>query len=362
MEGTTIDNGNSVRRTTKVNLEIPAELGDTFAKAQQKTVRFLKLTTNSEQTLIVNKEINFTASPKEDFEIITIQSILTENEAAYLLFCLDDFTDGLKKEKLSWLFITWIPDGCRNRDKMLFSNSISQLKKNLGSRLFKTDYPASTLAHLSWHAYQYSLNPSLILSKPESFRKKPLESNGALLGFESLAFRVDSGVTTALKSFNKASIGDWYEFSLLTETVREETLAFHGTKQLKSFTAFQSLFSKVEPRIILTRLPKQTGGSLVALLLSCPESSSTYKKVTAAACKSCFLKECQRAGITVDKLTEFGGIEDDSIDDTMQQYVFDHGTGPNIQGFDVGGDGGASIQVVMMHSKPARPGKKRGRR
>lgn len=59
--------------------------------------------------------------------------------------------------QLQWLMVTWIPDGCKVRDKMLYSSSREDLKRTIGMGYFKSEYAANYLSDISWEMFQKSL-------------------------------------------------------------------------------------------------------------------------------------------------------------------------------------------------------------
>ena len=78
---------------------------------------------------------------------------LLSDEACFALFCSTDEDYG----PLSWILIAWVPDGCRVRDKMLYSSSREDIKFTLGLGYFKSEYGANQLSDITWEAYEKSL-------------------------------------------------------------------------------------------------------------------------------------------------------------------------------------------------------------
>lgn len=142
----------------RANLIVQTEVTEAFTRAQeQRNVRLFKVTIDQER-LCLQQTINSVGSVEEDFSLIISESLLEQSEAAFLLYCLDDLSTNTT-EGLLWLLITWIPDGCRVRDKMLYSSSIRDLKSTLGIGFFKShDYAVSIVDDLSWKQYQESIN------------------------------------------------------------------------------------------------------------------------------------------------------------------------------------------------------------
>ena len=127
-----------------------------------------------------------------------------------LLYRLGD--DSIDKSK-KWLLIAWVPDGCKVRDKMLYSSSREDLKRILGASLFTTDYAASSVSDLSWEGYlmttQTVKNDVTIMTQKE---KNLIEEDAMVqversqLGTKSTAmgvvpFTLGKGVVDAFKQF-----------------------------------------------------------------------------------------------------------------------------------------------------------------
>ena len=134
----------------RANLNVSQQLQTEFQKAQEPSskIRAIKAIINEEE-ISFSSSLTIVRTADHDFDAL-IPSILKETEAAMVLFRLaDDAKDKTKK----WLLIAWIPDGCKVRDKMLYSSSREDLKRNLGLGLFGSDYAASSLSEITWEGY-----------------------------------------------------------------------------------------------------------------------------------------------------------------------------------------------------------------
>lgn len=137
----------------RANLHILSEVKERFLQAQEeRNVRILKLKIQGED-IIVDQAIERVGLAQEDFDTL-LQRNLVENQASFALFCLTD--DPV--DTLSWVLIAWVPEGCRVRDKMLYSSSREDLRMNIGLGYFKGDYPANQYSDLVWTTYLESQN------------------------------------------------------------------------------------------------------------------------------------------------------------------------------------------------------------
>lgn len=101
------------------NLHIDVEVIDTFSQAQElRNIRMLTVKIDGEKLVLANTG-NFVSSAKRDFQ--NMADKLEDNVAAFILFCLEDKENLMKSTSipLNWLLITWIPDMCSVRHKMV---------------------------------------------------------------------------------------------------------------------------------------------------------------------------------------------------------------------------------------------------
>ena len=106
------------------------------------------------ETLILSSIIPRVTNAQEDFDSLAT-STLDANQATILLFCLSDQAI----EKQNWLLLSFIPDGCKVREKMLYSSSREDLKRAMGLGFFSQDYSANTLPEIKWvHLKAYMSN------------------------------------------------------------------------------------------------------------------------------------------------------------------------------------------------------------
>lgn len=137
------------------NLHISPSLTEAFLSAQQFSIgtRCIKVLIEGE-TLILSSIIPRVNNAQEDFDSLAT-STLNANQATILLFCLSDQAT----EKQNWLLLSFIPDGCKVREKMLYSSSREDLKRAMGLGFFSQDYSANTLPEIKWvHFKAYMSN------------------------------------------------------------------------------------------------------------------------------------------------------------------------------------------------------------
>jgi twinfilin-like protein len=139
----------------RANLNIQAQINEEFLRAHEgNDVRLLKVKIEDEN-LVLDGMVSRVASPADDFDTILLDSV-QDNQAMFILFRMSEEV----AESAPWVLITWVPDGCRVRDKMLYSSSKEDLKRSIGVTLFRAEYAANHRNDLTWKQLQTSLNRS----------------------------------------------------------------------------------------------------------------------------------------------------------------------------------------------------------
>lgn len=135
----------------RANLNIDSSVTEAFLSAQEsQTVRLITVKIVNE-ALTLDSTFDKAGSVPEDFDSL-LPSTFQLTEAVFGIF---NATDGDGAQ--SWVLVVWIPEGCRVRDKMLYSSSREDLKKSLGLGYFKSDYGANQFEDLTWNRYLESI-------------------------------------------------------------------------------------------------------------------------------------------------------------------------------------------------------------
>lgn len=136
----------------RANLSVKEEVISAFLNAQEgRNVRIIKVRIVGEE-MVLDQVLQKEGNVAEDFNHL-LRNSLGETEACFALFCASDEDYG----SLPWILIAWVPDGCRVRDKMLYSSSREDIKLSLGLGYFKSEYGANQIGDITWEAYENSL-------------------------------------------------------------------------------------------------------------------------------------------------------------------------------------------------------------
>ncbi len=248
--------------------------------------------------MLLEQVIQKEASVSQDFDN-ALRNSLSETEACFAVFCLTD-EDHVS---LSWLLLAWVPDGCRVRDKMLYSSSREDIKFSLGLGYFKSEYGANQLSDILWEAYQNSLRKDFdvdLLTETERLvLEEKVRLNHRLLVFVTfeqaltqkesgdvkatalgvIPFALSEEVTEKLNDF-KAGTYNWIDVTVANEVVQllsaktvneEEEVKQHMNPDVASF--------------IFGKFTKPDGTSFRFFAFSCPENVPVRMKMTMSSSK-----------------------------------------------------------------------------
>lgn len=208
----------------KANLHISPEVEASFIAAQDESsvIRILKVAIDRE-TLVLAASVDSVGGPAEDFDTV-LPSVLSETEASLILYSLDNA--GIKGRK--WLLLAWVPDGCRVRDKMLYSSSREDLKRSLGLGYFSAEYAANQLSDVRWVHFQAYIkkdgSTDHLLSEAERLveeekslvRGESMQAKSTAMGV--LPFTLGPSVQDEFQRFVSGDI-NWIELSLDNEVI-----------------------------------------------------------------------------------------------------------------------------------------------
>lgn len=177
-----------------------------------------------EEDLILSCALPAEGTAENDFNNL-VPSILGDDEAALVVFCLDN--ERLEGRAMRWMLLAWIPDTCKVRDKMLYSSSREDLKRSLGLGHFAAEYYANSKTEVTWEQFsaydnkEHSSQPltakeQLILDEKALTQSESNATKSMAMG--SLPFALADSV---LPTFQRFAAGDvnFVEVKLENEAV-----------------------------------------------------------------------------------------------------------------------------------------------
>jgi len=336
----------------RANLNVSAEVREEFLAAQEggANIRLIKVGIQDESLVMLQKAEKI-SSAQADFDSV-LNSAANENEASLILFRCDN-------EGANWLLVSWIPDGCRVRDKMLFSSSREDLKRTLGLGYFMGgDYAANNRADLTWEGYRASV--------AKDAKGAPLTERETLLKEERDLMReevqVNSSKAMGVMPFavSAQTIASWSEFasksvSWVEMKVENEEVQLVSSKLLAQGESLQALVSEEDARFIMMRLSSSsssssaaassTPSSLTFFVFSCPENVPVRQKMTMSSSKASVLAAAMANGLVAfDRNVEIRAAADieelvKELDPTQSVFA-----------------AASSAAATSLHAKPMRAG------
>mmetsp|Transcript_12606 Transcript_12606/g.25710 ORF Transcript_12606/g.25710 Transcript_12606/m.25710 type:complete len:219 (-) Transcript_12606:1274-1930(-) len=155
------------------------------------------------ETILLTSTVPPTSTSSVQFS--NLSTLMTPDTARFILYKLDaDFGSDDGK----WLVISWIPDGVKVREKMLYSSSRSHLKTTLGLTHFvEKDYNVSEPEELTSESYLSSLVKVSTLNSRETAlaAEKMSTASEGLAGMSTamgvVPFTFTEGLTTEINDF-----------------------------------------------------------------------------------------------------------------------------------------------------------------
>lgn len=230
-----------------------------FAGTRSATNKFRLLTARISNNAIVSHLTmkNLGTPDSECFDDLVRKLDLSQSQ--YMLYQMDNH---------DWISILYIPDGAKVSDRMLYSSSISALKKEFGSTRITVNHHASSNAELSWsHIYSMHIDKSdhdNLLTESEKMRNKCHEDEEiarqqmqqnrgktAALNSSSLSFGFTDKARNSLEDFQSGKVNlvilvlntEAERFEVyLSERCRNESVAGLVPSDRSSFTIFRFEF------------------------------------------------------------------------------------------------------------------------
>eukprot|EP01039_Chlorochromonas_danica_P004912 gene4912-5388_t len=351
----------------RANLNVDNEVIDKFLLAQEDSSNIRLLTIKIEnESLIFHQEYRKVQSAEEDFNHL-LPTIFTESEAIFGLYHAKDIGDGGSSgsgsgnhssssggRSASWILLVWIPEGCRVRDKMLYSSSRDDFKKRLGLGYFQGDFAANELPDLTWENYQASQDRTfdpevltqterLVLEEKVLTQSESNQVKSTALGV--IPFAISDEVAEQFAAFKEGSV-NWIEV-----TINNEVIELLHSRSLPSDGGFNQYVDDETASFIITKLEKSDGTSLSLFIYFCPENTPIRLKMTLSSSKASVLASAAEQGITFDRSLEVRGK--DEVDDAILHELLPRGdsNSPTI----------SSSAANLVHAKPSRPGKGKAR-
>jgi twinfilin-like protein len=275
-------------KMARANLSVNSEISEAFVAANSSdgSIRLLKVSIDhGTESLVLNSVINRVGTRSDDFDNI-IKTVVVDNEAALLLYNLNDGQNSNE-----WGLLAWIPDLCRVRDKMLYASSREDLKRTLGIGYFVNEYYVSNSIELNWAAYQDSTkkgnSDKTILSTKEQLileEKSLTQSESANIKSSAmtvLPFKIAPEVLDSFKQFNSNQV-NWIELSMEST----ETIKLVSNRKIEKTEKTCGYISDSNASYIIYNIANDKNENTIYFCFSCPENVPIKNKMTMSSAKA----------------------------------------------------------------------------
>ncbi|KAI6129077.1 hypothetical protein EV401DRAFT_807599 [Pisolithus croceorrhizus] len=265
--------------TATSGIGLSTELTRAFSAAvETRNIRFIKVVIQNE-SLVSVASIDVVGSLEED--LASLDSYLSDKDPCYVLTRLDDPSS-------EWLLISYVPDGAKVRDKMLYASTRNSLTKSLGSTVFTDSLFATSKADVTPEAYaahkRHQAAPQPMSAREQEMadiRAAEREAAGNVyegsrarqnhLGDGKLGYKWSSEAEDAVKQLGH---GEGSQVVILQIELSTETIVLHSNSEAQANT-LSSLIPPSEPSFTLFAWSHSysTTRRDIIFIYSCPSAS-----------------------------------------------------------------------------------------
>lgn len=300
------------------NIPVSNALETAFANARtSKNVRFIKVSIENEE-LVPNHSQALSGDAEKDFPQAV--SHLERRTAAFVLYRLDSIDPSTGSHE--WILLSYVPDGCPVKQRMLYASTRDYLKRQLGKNYFAHDLYGSEPEDFSWEAYQESLKKpqaSAPLTATEiqrsSMAQAEVDPGHTREYVHSVKFPLSTDAQNALRNLSASQ--NYIQISV--DTARE-TVELVEARQL-SISALAGRLPSSEPRFVFFKYVHGHEGVTVepnVFIYWCPDGAPVKSRMLYSTVKSVVAAAAEEAGVTVEKA---GKLEVDSIESISEENL-----------------------------------------
>lgn len=242
----------------------------------QNDTRIIKVIIQEDQ--LVSSE---TVSIQNDFEsdLELCGQLLDKASPCYLLFKTD--TKSIEVTGYNWLFLFYVPDIAKVREKMTYASTRATLKRELGNAHFVDEIYSSAVGDFSKKGYKQHLvhqKSEAPLTMEEQQRNEEREQGvfvgggGQGMHVHGVSFPVEERASKAINDFCQKKVN----YLQLAINIQNEMIIYSDSKNINCDDLSQNI-SPQEPRFHFFRYAHQHEGAnleSVIYVFSCPDGSA----------------------------------------------------------------------------------------
>ncbi|EGG06050.1 uncharacterized protein MELLADRAFT_43666, partial [Melampsora larici-populina 98AG31] len=344
-------------------ISVSPELSEDFVKAVSKTddIRLIVVVIEDEVAITkVSLPPHVGRSDVEDFALI--DDVLEDDKPAYVLYRLNEPEGG------SWIFISYVPDNAKVREKMLYASTRATISRQLGETHFKESIFATSKRDLTPEGYLAHL-ASQTAQAPMTARERELADIKAAEGISAITMgtEVRSSNVWGANGGNNASLGlKWNSdaqeaFQAWCGQSGSKSVQFNielGTETIvlsENGASDELVFPDSQPSYTFYHYTPaaQESMSLPIFIYACPPKSPVRSRLVYSSSSSSVSGKASEFGVQLSKKFETSDpdeINDDYINSELKSILAP-----------VDSNESASHQPLdkPAFAKPARPGRRR---
>ncbi|CAO3624433.1 unnamed protein product [Cunninghamella blakesleeana] len=275
-------------------IKVSEELSKTFTDAVSSgNVRIIRISIVNES--LVNTGItNVQGTFEQDFN--QVEKYLEDKTPAYILVRLDEKTSIEYK----WLFLCYVPDDAKVRDKMIYASTRASLTKELGDSKFTDSIYGTQKSEFSWDGYKKHLahqkaEAPLTQREKEMAEIKEAEAR-AVTDYQGastrktyapgVSFPLTSATIEALRVLNQSKDGRSHNFVSLY--LNNETIDLDEALQLE-VDELKNKINKNAPRFLFYSLEHEHHGETteaIVFIYTCPSTSKIRERMLYSTSKA----------------------------------------------------------------------------
>ncbi|KNC49308.1 twinfilin [Thecamonas trahens ATCC 50062] len=288
-------------------ISVAASLADTFrdARTDESNVRLIKAEIHDESVECV-KAMDAAGSFDDDFGMVAGE--LEDDVACYILFRKDEVHADFGHE---WMFLSFVPDTCPVRHKMLYASTRDNVKKQLGENVFTSEMHASLKDELTAEGYAAHLEAQngtdydvLSMAEREKMEEARMEIHVGVgrAGVHGVDFPLTSAASDEISKLAAGSLNYvQLRLDLDAETIDLAEAASVDATELAAHVSDES------PAYHVFNYKHEFEGAATAAVVfvySCPLSSKIKERMLFSSCKEAAIAQITGAGVTIDAKEE----------------------------------------------------------
>lgn len=312
--------------THSSGIGVTEELEQAFAQARDEATnqdRFLKIKIN-EDRLVLDAKHMLSEDLAADFKAMA-QYITAPTEACYFAFRLDSKNEF----GFEWLLVSFVPDLCKVKEKMLYASTLDNLRKQLGAQYFTGDLHATLTTELTIAALTTIRQKSRrdlediqsAASDQEKLLQKEVDAGNTISvsskNVHGVRFGMDDNAADALNNLVSQSVN----FVSLAIDMSTEKIILDKSEASQTGDDLASLISDSEPRfsVFVFDHSNKDGAEAKAtfFIYTCPDKSKIKERMIYSTTKSTVADALKALGIE-----NLKAIETTDIAELNSQFLF----------------------------------------